>query len=159
MDDNDFKIHTVSSAIETSASPRYHHPQPPPLPGRRSPERSEQLPGVSAVRNEMLPSESLRRSLALSANEQLIKKRKETDAFNWAHHCWKGQSSSSSSSSSSISKIASPRLSSTAWNKDEEPPSADGRYGLPWELAQTAVDSLRRVASFELNNESRQRAY
>jgi hypothetical protein len=133
----------VSSAIETSASPRYHHPQPPLLPGRRSPERSEQLPGVSTVKSEMLPSESLRRSLALSANEQLMKKRKETDAFNWAHHGWKGQSSSS------ISKIASPRLSSTASNNDEEPPSADGRYGLPWELAQTAVDSLRRVASFE----------
>jgi hypothetical protein len=113
----------------------------------------------------MLPAESLRRSLALSANEQLMKRRKETDAFNWAHHGWKGQVKRkevpqlAAASAARNKKVVSPRrgssFSSTASStstmmmNEEEPPSADGRYGLPWELAHAAVDSLKRVASFQ----------
>jgi hypothetical protein len=153
--------HNTHSVVSSSPFPSL----PPPPPSRRSPERSERLPGVSAVTTEMLPAESLRRSLALSANEQLIKRRKETDAFNWAHHGWKGQVKRkevpqlAAASVARNKKLVSPRrgssFSSTASStstmmmNEEEPPSADGRYGLPWELAHAAVDSLKRVASFQ----------
>jgi hypothetical protein len=160
VDDVEYS-HNTHSVVSSSPFPSL----PPPPPSRRSPERSERLPGVSAVTTEMLPAESLRRSLALSANEQLMKRRKETDAFNWAHHGWKGQVKRkevpqlAAASAARNKKVVSPRrgssFSSTASStstmmmNEEEPPSADGRYGLPWELAHAAVDSLKRVASFQ----------
>jgi hypothetical protein len=100
-------------------------------PLRRSPEKSDALPGISFVSSDMQPEESLRLSLALSANEQLIKRRKETDAFTWAHESSRG-------GGGSVIKRS----------QEEEPPSADGRYGLPWTMANKAVESIKRVSTF-----------